>query len=115
MDKRKIITELINGRFNRYEESLDNTNEETSKETNDKVLSLTARVLELIQENITRNRNFKYSSDLDDNNPKNRKPIDSYNSDKDDNEHKIKKVYAQQVLGKVRESNIAVKTADKKF
>jgi chromosome segregation ATPase len=116
---RKVTTEMINNRMNRTEQMLDTIIkrfgglEKENAELKEQLTEMQTEIKEINSREKT--RKIKSSSESDDDHPKKTKSSGSSSSDDENDNLKMKKVTAHEVLNKLREPIIIVRTAEGKI
>jgi hypothetical protein len=120
---KKVITEMVNNRMNKFEMLLKDYTEGIMKkigvlekenaELKEKLAEIQTEKKEENPDNYPR-RNRK-SSDSDEDHPRKKKSSGSSSSDEENNETAIRKVSAYEVLQKLREPEIEVRSASGKI
>jgi hypothetical protein len=87
--------------------------EEENKEIKERKTKIQSKVSEIDRKEYIRKPHR--SSESDEETPRKRKSSDSSSSDEENKEVNKEKIYAQQVLEKLREPEIIIKIADKKI
>jgi hypothetical protein len=121
MSIKKVTTEMINARFNGFEKTTKDLvevlirkltgMENENAELKGKLVEIQSQLTERETERNVRKPNR--SSDSDEDHQKRKKSSESSSSDKESNKTVIEKVCAQEVLAKISEPEILIKTAEK--
>jgi hypothetical protein len=116
---RKVTTEMVNNRMNGIEHFMDIIMkhfaglEKENAELKEQMAEVQTEVKEMNSREKT--RKISSSSESDDDHPKKKKSSGSSSSDEENDNLKMKKITAQEVLNKLREPDIEVRTAEGKI